>query len=197
MRHMAEVAVGCSDGYVLLVAGAWHSHGDPMEAALDAFARRLGVDTDEVRVVDGVGLRFPFDPRRRRMSVVTERQVLVKGAPDSVLPLCEHADCAAEAVAAMTERGLRVLAVAERTVDGTLPPSTAEVERDLTLLGVVGLEDPPRTDVRQALDDCRAAGIRVAVVTGDHPGTARAIATEVGLREPDDPVLEGPRPPSG
>ena len=125
------------------------------------------------------------------MSVVRDGQVLVKGAPDSVLPLCHVADGAAAAVAEMTDLGLRVLAVAERTGAEGAVPRVDEVERDLTLLGLVGLEDPPREGVREALDDCRNAGIRVAMVTGDHPRTAAAIATEVGLREADDPVLEG------
>ena len=196
MQRMAEVAVGCSDGYVMRVGDDWHAHGDPMEAAIDAFALRLGVDTDAVRLSDAGGHRFPFDPRRRRMSVVSGQIVQVKGAPDSVLALCGNAEGADAIVAEMSARGLRVLAVAERHVLGPLPPSVAEVERDLTLLGIIGLEDPPRTDVRQALSDCRLAGIKVAVVTGDHPATASAIATEVGLRRDSDPVLEGKDLPS-
>ncbi len=191
LAALAEVAVGCSDGYVVQRDGEWHAHGDPMEAALDALGLRLGLDTHAIRVIDGVGHRFPFDPRRRRMSVVVGDRVMLKGAPDSVLPLCAPSTGALEAVQGMTERGLRVLAVAERRGDMPLPASVEAVEQDLTLLGVLGLEDPPRPDVRQALADCRQAGIRVAVVTGDHPGTTRAIATEVGLREPDDPVLVG------
>lgn len=196
MEHLARVAIGCSDGYVICDDDRWHAHGDPMEAALDAFGRRLGIDTDEVRLIDAVGHRFPFDPRRRRMSVVVDDQVLVKGAPDSVLPLCPPDASALAAVAEMTDRGLRVLAVAERTAHLVPEPSAAQVECDLTLLGIVGLEDPPRADVRQALDDCRTAGIKVAVVTGDHPGTAKAIADEVGLREAGDPVLVGSELPA-
>ncbi|MDO8731656.1 MAG: cation-transporting P-type ATPase [Actinomycetota bacterium] len=191
MRHMAEIAVGCSDGYVIPVGAEWHAHGDPMEAAIDAFALRLGLNTDAVRLADVGGHRFPFDPRRRRMSVVCGELVQVKGAPDSVLALCGNADGAEAVVAEMSSRGLRVLAIAERRVSGPLPPAVEQVEQDLILLGLMGLEDPPRADVRQALEDCRAAGIKVAVVTGDHPGTASAIATEVGLRKETDPVFEG------
>lgn len=191
LLHLAGVAAACSDGYVMPRGEGWVAHGDPMEAALDAFALRLGIDTEPLHRAGSVRHRFPFDPRRRRMSVVRDGQVFVKGAPDSVLPLCQVADDAAAAVAEMTDLGLRVLAVAERTgADGAVP-SLDEVERDLTLLGLVGLEDPPREGVREALDDCRNAGIRVAMVTGDHPRTAAAIATEVGLRDADDPVLEG------
>ena len=78
-----------------------------------------------------------------------------------------------------------------------MPSSAEEAETGLTLLGLLGLEDPPRTDVRASLDACREAGIRVVMVTGDHPATAAAIATEVGLRAPDDPVMEGRDLPSG
>ena len=172
--------------------GAWVPHGDPMEAALDVFARRVGVDTDELRRSDLDDARFPFDPRRRRMSVVVDGAVLVKGAPDAVLPLCAEGDAAREHVDAMAARGLRVIAVATRPVpDAGVPSSAEEAESGLALLGLLGLEDPPRSDVRASLDACREAGIAVIMVTGDHPATAAAIATEVGLRGPDDPVIAG------
>ena len=198
VRHVAEAAVRCSDGYVHRVGDEWLPHGDPMEAALDAFARRLGVPTDDLRRTDRDEARFPFDPRRRRMSVVVDGRVLVKGAPDSVLDACADAEVAALAaleVSAMAERGLRVIAVAERRPVG-VPLSAEEAEAGLVLLGLLGLQDPPRPDVRPALESCRAAGIAVVMVTGDHPATARAVATQVGLRGPDDPVLVGSELPA-
>jgi magnesium-transporting ATPase (P-type) len=88
-----------------------------------------------------------------------------------------------------------VLAIAERR--GPVPQGSADdVERDLELLGLVGLEDPPRPGVAEAITACRRAGIRIALLTGDHPGTARTIATEVGIIGPDGPVLEGRDLPS-
>ncbi|WP_152190176.1 cation-translocating P-type ATPase [Georgenia satyanarayanai] len=189
----ARAATACSDGYVLDDAGQWRSHGDPMEAALDVLAQRLGLDSAAERRT--VSARFPFDARRRRMSVVTGEDVFVKGAPDSVLPLCRHesldgaghADAAA-VVERFTAEGLRVIAVAGRSTGGTVPGTASEAERDLELYGLLGLEDPPRPDVAAALDTCRGAGVAVAMVTGDHPVTARAIADEVGLRTAADPV---------
>ncbi len=171
--------------------GAWVAHGDPMEAALDAFARRLGIDTDDDRHRHPVALRFPFDPRRRRMSVVVDDGVVVKGAPDAVLALCDDAGAAHAVVESLTRRGLRVLALAAAPVGDRLPRTPQETEQGLRLLGLVGLEDPPRDDVTEALAACRRAGIGVAMVTGDHPATAAAIADEIGLRHPDDPVLTG------
>lgn len=199
---LATQAVRCSTGYAHPVAGSWQAHGDPMEAAIDAFARRLGLDTDADRLAHPTLTRFPFDPRRRRMTVVTADGSVVKGAPESVLPLCTHDTADADAgdtagatgpeaaATAMTSRGLRVLAVAAGPVATDGAPRD-EAERTLRLLGLVGLEDPPRDDVPAALEACRRAGVAVAMVTGDHPATATAIADQVGLRRPGTPVLVG------
>jgi magnesium-transporting ATPase (P-type) len=86
---------------------------------------------------------------------------------------------------------LRVLAVAGRFVGESRPTSAAEAERGLTLYGLLGLQDPPRPDVGTAIDACRAAGIKVMMITGDHPATASAIAAEVGLSLADSPVVIG------
>ncbi len=198
IEQLAWAAARCSTGQAVQVDDdgsgndGWIAHGDPMEAALDALARRVGVDIDSDRLAQLVDRRFPFDPRRRRMSVVVGTQLLVKGAPDSVLPLCADGSAAMSIVQSLTERGLRVLAVARRSADAVSDDSTAEdIEVDLELLGLLALQDPPRTDVADALARCRGAGIKVAMVTGDHPSTATAIANEVGLRKPTDLVVEG------
>ena len=114
-------AMRCSTGYAEQVTGEWQAHGDPMEAALDAFARRLGVDTDDDRRRHPVDLRFPFDPRTRRMSVVVGRRSLVKGAPDAVLALCGDDPDAHAQVDTLTARGLRVLAIAAAPCVGRTP----------------------------------------------------------------------------
>ncbi|MBZ5668075.1 MAG: HAD-IC family P-type ATPase, partial [Acidobacteriia bacterium] len=136
--------------------------------------------------------RFPFDPRRRRMSVIVGNRVIVRGAPEAVLEHCREIGDAEQAVSQMAESGLRVIAIAVRDLDGMEVPETpAAIEVDLTLLGLVGIEDPPRLGVADSIAACRRAGIRVAMVTGDHPGTARAIAREVGLWTSDEFVIEG------
>jgi magnesium-transporting ATPase (P-type) len=187
---LAAAAVRCSNGFVHELEGEWRPHGDPMEAALDVFARRLGVDTDEIRTT-AVDYRFPFDPRRRRMSIVVDGHVFAKGAPDAILPLCGDAPGASEAVAAFTQRGLRVLAIATRSLGDTVVHGWHDVEADLELCGLVALEDPPRVDVIEAIRACRQAGIKVAMVTGDHAATAAAVAREVGLSGPDSAILSG------
>jgi magnesium-transporting ATPase (P-type) len=126
------------------------------------------------------------------MSVVAGDQVLVKGGPDAVFAVSAPVPGAAEALHALADRGLRVLAVASRPLTaGEHPGSAADAERELVLLGLVALEDPPRHGAAEALAACRRAGIRVAMVTGDHPATARAIAREVGLVGTEELVVIG------
>jgi magnesium-transporting ATPase (P-type) len=150
---------------------------------------RLGLDASVVARDNPVTRRFPFDPRRRRASVVARGVLHLKGAPDSVLPLCAPTGDADAAVHRLSARGLRVLAVARRA--DVHEDTVRAAEQRLELLGLVALEDPPRAGVEHAVAACRGADIRIALVTGDHPGTARAIATEVGIIGADGPVVEG------
>jgi phosphoserine phosphatase len=129
--------------------------------------------------------------------------VLVKGAPEAVLPLCrdrlgpdgpEALDAeAALALAEETARtGYRLLAFAERKLDSLpLKPGAEEIERDLTFLGLVALADPPRPEAAEALASCHSAGIEVAMITGDHPATAKAIASRLGMAGDDARVMTG------
>ncbi|MFI0447503.1 cation-translocating P-type ATPase [Actinomadura sp. 6N118] len=190
VRRLAVTAYRCSTGRTRRENGHWRAVGDPMEAALHALALRAGSDLSD----EPVRRRYPFDARRRRSSSLTAGGLHLKGAPDSVLPRCATVPGAEEALAAMTERGLRVLAVAVRRPDDLPdePPADPDLaERELTLLGLVGLQDPPRDDVADAIASCHRAGIRLAMITGDHPATARAIAAEVGLAGPDALVVTG------
>jgi calcium-translocating P-type ATPase len=189
LASLAVAARSCSSGRIALVGDRWTPLGDPMEAALDALAHRVGVD--DVRLGDERA-RFPFDPQRRRMSVVVGDRVLVKGAPDAVLPCCATTDGASDVLDRLAHRGLRVLAVASRPIgESPVPADAHEAERDLELLGLVALEDPPRDHAAAALAACRGAGVRVVMVTGDHPATAHAIANEVGLTIGPGEVLLG------
>jgi magnesium-transporting ATPase (P-type) len=185
---VASVARRCSDGRVECSPdGGWSAVGDPMEAAIDVLARRLGAAE-----VPPSTQRFPFDPRRRRMSVLHGDTLSVKGAPDAVLDRCTNASGAAAVAERFASAGWRVLAVARR--EGVPEPSDADadaVERELDLIGLLAFEDPPREAAADAIAGCRRAGISVAMITGDHPATARAIADEVGLRLDGSPVLVG------
>jgi len=190
LRELALAGLRCSSGRAVEGDGRWVARGDPMEAALDVLARRVGVDeASETRAAPEVA-RFPFDARRRRMSVVVGDRIVVKGAPDAVFPRSIVPVGATEALQALAGRGLRVLAVASRDLAGEPPPHSVEAaERGLTLLGLVALEDPPRQGAATAIAACRRAGIHVAMVTGDHPATAQAIAREVGLLDRGDGLV--------
>jgi magnesium-transporting ATPase (P-type) len=181
----ADSAARCApDAHAHPGAHGWEPVGDPMDVAIDVLAGRLGVAVPPV-LLD----RRPFDPVRRRASVTDGDGIHVVGAPDAVLPLCaEPADGAAQtALGRMAAAGLRVVAVAT----GGAGPAGGDAERDLRLLGLLGLQDPPRDDVEDAITRCRTAGIRIAMVTGDHPVTALAIGREVGLVRGDPLVVEG------
>jgi calcium-translocating P-type ATPase len=191
-----EVAALCNNVRWVTENGKRRRLGDPMETALLAMAEGAGPLPARPRVDE-----VPFDADRRRMSTVhvgpAGRVLYCKGAPEAVLPLCRRAAAPEglqplagevrarflEAQEAMAAGGLRVLALAWRELPDAL--DRGRWEEDLVLAGLVGFEDPARPEVPAAIERCRTAGIRVIMVTGDHPQTARAIAREIGLaREP-------------
>ena len=150
------------------------SVGDPTEVALLNAAARAGIHRADIETKNPRLSERPFDTERKRMSVRRADGILyVKGAPETVIPLCASGtDGAAAAGAEMAARALRVLAVAV---------GRGEEERDLRLLGLVGLADPPRPESMEAVARARLAGVRTVMITGDHPATARAIAEELGI----------------
>jgi magnesium-transporting ATPase (P-type) len=175
--------------------------GDPTDVALLEAARVLGADVDPLRRAHTRRQMFHFDPQLRLMSTVDAEPrgtvVHTKGAPEDVLarsvsfmgadgaalPLdaARRAEVA-EAIGTYAARGLRLLAAAQRELgDEPIPDQRVDAERDLTLLGVVALFDPPRPEVKAAVEECHRAGIRIIVVTGDHRLTAGEIARQVGI----------------
>lgn len=190
LSRLARAAALCNDAALHSRNGGWTVEGDPMEGALLALAGKVSRNI-AARRIDAI----PFDSRHRFMAVLTEgptdRLIHVKGAPERVLEMCQgidrnHWHHRAEA---MARRGLRVLALAERPADGD-KIDAGTLESGMTFLGLLGLLDPPRPEAIAAVAECRAAGIRVKMITGDHAGTAAAIAAQVGLENPDR-VLTG------
>jgi Ca2+-transporting ATPase len=173
--------------------GAWL--GDPTEIALVDHAHASGVDIEALRQTLPRIAELPFDSERKRMTTVHERGrdvlVTVKGAPEAVLPLCAGIDAGDwhQRAAAMAAGGLRVLAIAARSADRHLPIEA--VDRDLHLLGLVGLIDPPRPEARAAVAECLTAGIAPVMITGDHPSTALAIARALGIADEAGDVITG------
>jgi magnesium-transporting ATPase (P-type) len=190
----------------------WTAVGDPTEAAILVAAAKLGLDEASLRAWPRLA-ELPFDSTRKRMTTIQEMDggpvACIKGAPSELFARCTSArwegdivpfDAAlhqeAEAANdALARRGLRVLAVATRSVDAWAPGSNGwrveDVEQDLTLLGLLAMEDPPRPEVPAALAACHRAGIRVVMVTGDDGRTAAAIGHEIGLHRGEVRIIHG------
>ena len=192
LQELARAAALCNDATLVQREGHWRVEGDPMEGALLAFA---GKAASEPRAGERRLDAVPFDARHRYMAVRVEgvagRRTYVKGAPERVLAMCGAIDTVAwqRRVDALAERGLRVLALAGRAETAEYIDPTS-LESGLGFLGIVGLIDPPRPEAIEAVAECRAAGISVKMITGDHAGTAGAIARQMGLANPDR-VLTG------
>ena len=198
--HLGSAAAHCNDARLIQRGDQWLAEGDPMEAALLAFAAKADIAIDgDHRHRDA---EIPFDPAHRFMATLScapqGPRIFVKGAPEQVLAMCNRAlsagggDAALDpapwraAIDAMTARGLRVLALAEgNAATGAASLALADFDGSLRLIGLAGLMDPPRDEAVAAVADCRAAGIAVKMITGDHIGTAKAIAARLGLARPD------------
>jgi P-type Ca2+ transporter type 2C len=163
---------------------------DPMESAIQDAGQRLLVDTEHLHADWTLVDDYPLSKEMLAMSRVwqspdrRERLIAAKGAPEAIVDLC-HLDAAvhkriADQVLAMANEGLRVLGVARATFDAAELPGNQH-DFEFEFLGLVGLEDPVRPDVPQAIAECHAAGIRVVMITGDHPATAISVARQVGL----------------
>lgn len=205
VRLLADAAAFCTHLQALAIEG----EADPTDRAVLELAGALGDARTRTDREAGRRATFHFDPKLRRMSTVdleTSGAIAVhmKGAPEAVLPCCSHlatiqgpdpltADqrsAVMTLVAGLAEEGLRVLAVARRSVDQ--PPSgREEAESGLCLLGLVAMSDPPRPEVAPAVARAHRAGIRFHVVTGDNGITASAVARQVGIGSPRSPIVPG------
>ena len=207
LSQMIRSAVLCNDSSLTERDGQWTVSGDPMEGALLAAGLKAGLDPAAETKSHPRTDEIPFDAEHRFMATLHhshegEGFIYLKGAPERVVQMCTQqrsqdgdepvdADYWHRRIDEMAAAGQRVLAVAFKPVDFAQQELTfADVENGLTLLGLFGLIDPPRQEAIDAVAECRSAGIRVKMITGDHGGTARAIAAQLGLANHDD-VLTG------
>jgi Ca2+-transporting ATPase len=192
-----------SDARVVLADGRWQIHGDPTEGALVVAAAKAGLDRDTLNEDFPRIDEIPFSSERRQMTTLHAaggaQVAYSKGAADAILRDCtsaldengtravDHLAPAAvrEAERQMASKGLRVLALARKEA-----PSLSDAEREMTFVGLVGIMDPPRPEARAAIHTCVAAGVTPVMITGDHPITASAVASELGLLTKGD-VISG------
>ena len=215
VMEMLRAAALCCDAHLVPPQNdqrRWTAIGDSTEAAILAAAAKLNLSQEKLAAWPRLA-ELPFDSTRKRMTTIQRIDgaavACVKGAPGEIFSRCvairlhgftapfddewrRRAEAAQEATAS---RGLRVLAVATRSVDPNLQAGDGwrveDVERELTLLGLIAMEDPPRPEVPSAIAACRRAGVRVVMVTGDHGLTAAAIGREIGLSDGGARVVIG------
>ncbi|WP_414664787.1 cation-translocating P-type ATPase [Horticoccus sp. 23ND18S-11] len=212
LLELASVLLGCNHAQLAHESGAWKTIGDPTEGALLVAGVKAGGDRARLEREWPAQREYPFDSDRKLSSVLRLKpdgtpRLLVNGAPGKVLDRCtgflsstgirpltaSDRTAILAQTTALAGRALRVLASAHRDFS-TLPAAdaTAEtLERDLVFVGLTGMYDPPRPEARDAVAKCHAAGIRVVMITGDHPQTALTIAHELGLAVGTGPAVTG------
>lgn len=208
LEEVARAATLCNDAALRQYNGQWLVEGDPMEGALLSFAAKMDIDTRHEQARWQRTDAIPFDAKHRFMATLNHNHnrqacIFLKGAPERILSMCssqrgsndtcEPLDLSywtqqADAIAAS---GQRVLAFAIQKV----PPNQTvlehtDLESSLTLLGMVGMIDPPRAEAITAISECHSAGIDVKMITGDHTKTAAAIGQQIGLKNTGN-VLTG------
>ena len=215
IQALLEACMLCNDAVLQQENGEWAILGDPTEGALLVVAGKADIFKHEQEQYFPRVAEFPFSSERKRMSVVVEDErgliqaekgliMFVKGSSELILERCTHIQVGSQVLELSAEqrnrileknnqlagKGLRVLGFATKNLN-EIPHkiSDDQAERDLTWLGLVGMLDAPRPEVREAVAKCRAAGIRPVMITGDHPLTALAIAEDLGIAEPGSQVL--------
>ena len=200
-RDLGQALALCND----VVQRDGEAVGEPTELALYQAAELGGYRRQEIEAELPRVAEIPFDSTRKLMTTLHRVDdgviAYVKGAPEVLLTRCDDELTAAggeavdggqlsEAAQQLAEQGYRVLAVAQRRFE-QLPDPLEDAEHGLTLLGLVALIDPPRPEAEAAVQECLGAGITPIMITGDHPGTARAIAARLGIADPGAEVLTG------
>lgn len=203
LASQAEIRMKASD-YIL--------DGDPTEGALVVAGMKAGLTKEKLVEQFSVIKEFPFDSTRKMMSVIVQdqggkRYVIAKGAPDVLVSNChdvlwdgrkeslsnrKHTDIQ-DTIEQLANRALRTIAIAYKPLTNEQGSNITqwEAERNLTLIGITGMIDPPRKEVKKAVADCKQAGIKTVMITGDHVMTARAIAKELNILPPNGKVLDG------
>ena len=198
VRRLLQYASLCCDGTVTFQGDEVQHIGDPTETAIVLAAHRNGMPKDDLNRRYPRLAELPFDSDRKLMTTINQIDgkyvVIVKGAFDMMVPRCVAGDLekARDTVEQMSSDALRVLAIAWKEIDAVPQhPTSEELECGLTLMGLVGMIDPPRPEAKKAVDVCRRAGIKPVMITGDHVVTAAAIAKDLRIMQPGDRAITG------
>ncbi len=212
LLELATVLIGCNNSHLAEEEGTWKVIGDPTEGAMLVAGIKAGGSVESIDKEMPQYHEIPFDSDRKRSTEIRKRpdgklRALVNGAPGPLLECCtslytsdgirpltdEDRQMILAQTTTMAQQALRVLGSAFRDMDEAAPDAlTADiVEQDLVFVGLSGMYDPPRQEAKDAIDKCRAAGIRVVMITGDHPHTATAIARDLGIASDDEQAVTG------
>ena len=198
VRKLLLYGTLCSDGSVVFEDGIEKHLGDPTETSIVYAAHRNGIEKEEVQKRYPRHSAIPFDSDRKLMTTINQIDgkyiAIVKGAFDVMAGKCIKGDltAAAKVNEEMSQNALRVLAIGYKEVE-KIPevPTSEELECNLTFMGLVGMIDPPREEVKDAVATCKAAGIKPVMITGDHIVTATAIAKALGIWVEGDLAITG------
>jgi Ca2+-transporting ATPase len=196
--RLLKLGTLCTDGTVEIEDGCEKHIGDPTETSIVAAAMRAGITKNSLSSECPRVGEIPFDSDRKLMTTINmidgKYTVIVKGAPDMLYSKCISGDIAAASAAGdkMSSGALRVLAIGCKEIDA-LPEKCEpdDLEAGLELVGLVGMIDPPRAEVRGSIEECVGAGIKTVMITGDHVATASAIANQLGILSDGSEALTG------
>jgi magnesium-transporting ATPase (P-type) len=205
VQEALEAALLCSDARLTRKDGRALVEGDPTEGALVVVAAKAGIERADAEARRPRVDVHPFESERRFMATLHEDagggqpSLIVKGAPEAIVARCSrHAwqggwepESVLEEAEAMAARGLRVLAIASKQPASRGTIEEHDLEDGFTLLGLTGLLDPPREEAAGAVAACLQAGVRVVMITGDHPGTAEDVAARIGIGGPHERAITG------
>jgi Ca2+-transporting ATPase len=210
LTRLIHATVLCNGAQLIKEESAYKIIGDPTEGSLLTMAAKTGIDKKSLETKFPFVEEIPFDSDRKQMTILrqdgTKHVAFVKGAPDILLSNCikmqegevvadldaQKRESITRANSDLADRAMRVLAVAYREFDSMPPNVDAQsIEKDLIFLGLVAMIDPPRPEVKVAMKECRSAGVKSVMITGDHKNTAVAIARDLGFYEKDSLAFTG------
>jgi Ca2+-transporting ATPase len=211
LQHLLTFGVLCNSSQLKEKGKQRYIEGDPTEGALLVAAMKAGLTKDQLEKQFTIEQEFPFDSERKMMTVIVKdgtgrRFIVTKGAPDVLLQVSEHIwwngreqmmtiawrQTVQEVIAEMANQALRTIAISYRPLGAhERITSEKEAEKGLIFIGIQGMIDPPRKEVKKAVKQCKEAGIKTVMITGDHVLTAKAIAKQLGILPNNGKVMDG------